>query len=105
MIEVSKLPSKNYKFFLDETNFNGRLKVTSVKETKYGFIVKLFTNFVSLYTKKFYVYPNGKVKCVTIVEQNYHPKYQHTTYFDTNGQEIISDTNSTREEMLYWKNL
>ena len=105
-IIVSELKTKNYKYFLDENNFkDGRIRMTSKKKTSYGYIVKLFTNYVSIYTKKIYVYPDGKAKCVTIVDQNYHPKYQHTTYFTKEGNEIISDTNSTREELNYWKQL
>lgn len=96
---------KNYRFWLNKSNFKGRLKFVKSKKTNYGFIVNLFTNYITLYTKKIYLYKNGFVKIVTIVDQNYRAKYQYTTYYNKIGNEIIVSDNSTRKELSIFKQL
>lgn len=82
---------KGYKQFLDKEAFNSdttNLKVTKVKETNYGFIVHLFSNYVCLYYKYITVGKNGTAKIVTKVDKNYHAKYQYTMYENEQGEEI-----------------
>jgi len=90
-----------YKRFLDkDVNIKlNRLKVTKVKKTNYGYIIHLFTNFICIYKKYVYVQKNGTAKIKTIVEKNYHAKYQNTTYENKEGQEI-----SRKEYQLLNKN-
>ena len=92
-IELNK--GQNYKYWLDKNNFNGRLKFVSAKETNYGYIVKLMTNYITLYTKKIYVNSDNSAKIVTLVDQNYRAKYQTTCYYDLQGFEIIANIEGT----------
>ena len=81
----------HYTALLDKENFNktaNNLKVTKVKETKYGFIVHLFSNYICLYYKYITVGKNGTSKIVTKVDRNYQAKYQTTVYQDCEGKEI-----------------
>lgn len=80
-----------YTKFLDKETFNStatNLKVTKVKQTNYGFIVHLFSNYVCLYYKYITVGKNGTAKIVTKVDRNYQAKYQFTTYENAEGKEI-----------------
>ena len=82
---------KGYKQFLDKEGFNKntqRLKVTKIKETSKGFIIHLFTNYVSLIYKYVTTYKNGTAKVITKVNTNYRPKYQYTSYENSEGEEI-----------------
>ena len=79
--------------FLDKETFNNtsnHLKVTKVKQTEYGYIVHLFTNYVCLYYKYITVGKNGSAKIVTKVDRNYQAKYQTTTYENAEGKEITA---------------
>jgi|14_taG_2_1085336.scaffolds.fasta_scaffold233854_2 hypothetical protein len=81
----------SYKVFLEKEKFNNNsrnLRVTKVKETNYGFIIHLFSNYVCLYYKYVSLGKNGTAKIKTIVDRNYHSKYQHTTYEDKFGKQI-----------------
>lgn len=81
----------HYTTFLDKENFNNashNLRVTKVKETNYGFIVHLFTNYICLYYKYITVGKNGTAKILTKVDRNYQAKYQTTVYHDCEGKEI-----------------
>jgi hypothetical protein len=82
---------KGYKQFLDKDKFNAkteRLKVAKVKQTNYGFIIHLFTNYVCLYYKYVTLGKYGSSKIVTKVDRNYTPKYQFTIYENNLGEEI-----------------
>lgn len=81
----------SYKTFLNKDEFNKNshnLRITKVKETNYGFIIHLFTNYICLYYKYVTLGKNGTAKIKTIIDKNYHAKYQHTTYENKNGIQI-----------------
>lgn len=78
--------------YLDQESFNNsttNLKVTKVKETNYGYIVHLFTNYICLYYKYITEGKNNTAKIVTKVDRNYQAKYQFTKY-EQNGKEIAA---------------
>lgn len=82
---------KGYKQFLDKEAFNKdseNLKVTKVKETNYGFIVHLFSNYICLYYRYITLGKNGTVKIITKVNRNYQSPYQITTYENEAGEQI-----------------
>lgn len=82
---------KGYKQFLDKEAFNKdtyNLRVTKVKETNYGFIVHLFSNYICLYYKYIMLGKNGTVKIITKVNRNYQSPYQITTYENEAGEQI-----------------
>jgi hypothetical protein len=79
-------------------------KITKVKRTDYGYIVHLFSNYITLVTAKIYVYPNNFAKVVRYVRTNYRAPYQNTSYYTDKG-EIIHNENNTRKELAYFKQL
>jgi hypothetical protein len=93
---------RHYNYWLDKENFKGNLRFVSKKETNYGYIVKLMTNYITLFTKYIYINSDGSAKIVTKTERNYCPKYQTTVYHGIDGREIVID-NSTRKELIEYK--
>lgn len=79
----------------------------TLKRTKkpYGWHILQGTNFISIHTTRLEVFEDGRAKAVTKVDKNYHAKYQVTTYYNKDGKEIISNDNSTRKELSYFKKL
>jgi hypothetical protein len=80
-------------------------QTTKVIEKPNGLIIHRFSHYVTLVYIRLYKYQDGFSKAVVKVDKNYHPRYQYTLYFDKDGREIKSPTNSTRAELAYWKKL
>jgi hypothetical protein len=63
------------------------------------------SDFVSLQNIKLYILDNGFSYAIVKVNPNYRTPYQFRLYFDANGKEIISTTNSDSTEKKEWLKL
>lgn len=68
--------------------FGGGTKVTKVTKKPYGYIVKMFNHYITLYSLKVVINENGSAKINWTVDKNYQPTIRFTTYYNTDGVEI-----------------
>ena len=77
----------SYKKFTEQGKDFGNTKVTNVKKTDYGYRVRMFNNYITLFYLKIIVNKNGSAKIHWEVKKNYFPVERYTTYYDVNEKE------------------
>ena len=82
--------------------FRSGYKTTKITETKNGYLIRRFSNYISLQYIKVVYSANGFSKATVKVDKNYHAKYQFTIYFDAMGNEINSELNTTISNKKAW---
>lgn len=80
----------NYKDLLkvEPTDTNGT-RVTKVTKKPYGYLVKLFNNYVTIYSVKLIINTDNSAKAVVKVDKNYLAPFQYTVHYDTDCKLII----------------
>jgi hypothetical protein len=63
-------------------------RTTSVKKTKYGYLVKRFNCYITESTLKIFINENKSAKIRWEVKKNYHATQNFTTYYNTTGHQI-----------------
>jgi uncharacterized lipoprotein NlpE involved in copper resistance len=98
---------QHYSEFLTvDTDYNKTTtRVTWVKKTGYGYLFHMFNHYITLYYGKLVINADGTAKATIRVNCNYSAPYQYTLYFDCEGYEIKTEDNSTRKELLIYKQL
>lgn len=79
--------------------------ITKVKKTKYGYLVHMMDNYITLYYIKLIVNDDGSAKAHVRMEKNYCPTQRFTYYFAPDGREIKNVHNSTRKELAVYNAL
>jgi len=69
----------------------GNLRITKVKETKYGYLVHVFNEYVTVGTLRITVDTQNKFKIHWVIERNYSPRKAYTTYHMF-GEEVDRST-------------
>ena len=91
--------------YLSEDAKARNTKVTKVKPTKYGYVVHMFNNYITLYYIKLIINEDGSAKAHVRMEKNYQPTQRWTLYFAPDGREIKASDNSARKELAEYKRL
>lgn len=86
-------------FLCDEAK-ERKTRVTSVKKTKYGYNVKMFNHYVTLYDIKLVLNNNGTAKAHYKKEVNYRPVERFTIYFNELGESILSTPELTDRQIF-----
>ena len=77
-------------------------KTTKITQTKDGYNIRRFSNYISLQYIKVVYLKNGFSKAVVKVDTNYMEKYQFVVYFDAIGNEISTELNTTISNRKAW---
>ena len=80
----------NYLEFLtvDPIHSGKHTRVTKVTPKKYGFRVRMFNSYVTIYYLKIEINADKSAKISWKVDKNYQPINRYTTYHGANGEEI-----------------
>jgi len=79
----------NWKNYLKVDPFTKEgTRVTKVVPKKYGYLIHMFNNYITLYYLKVVVNNNGTAKISWKIDKNYHTLERFTTYHNSEGNEI-----------------